>query len=159
MTCAALLQRSLLLCSALALAAGMIGCNGPGPAPVIELVLPDGFRGPFAIARDAQGGFKIQPDKTGAFIYVVPPSGILWVKDLAPLQTWGQHVARYANGAPIDGQDENAWFASLGAWGDGQSDLEACDFYVGSRADIDNRTGRSKLLDEVRAEYQLRQKQ
>jgi hypothetical protein len=110
-------------------------------------------------ARDSRAGADIVPGNAGAVVYVVPASGILWVKNLAPLEKWGRHFARYSNGAELNGQDENTWFADLGGWGDGQSDLEVCDFYVGSRGAIAHRTGKSQLADEIRAEYRLRQRQ
>lgn len=67
---------------------------------VIELILPNGFRGVFVIELDPVHG--VPPTSTGnVATYRIPESGILHVSSFSPFEEWHKKQARQQDGKEI----------------------------------------------------------
>lgn len=68
--------------------------------PLVRIVVPDGWCGMFKLALDVGNG--TQPDHVDEeYIYTVPMSGVLAVRDFKPLEQWHFTVVEYSNGTRI----------------------------------------------------------
>jgi hypothetical protein len=89
------------------------GCSDSGK-PVL-LIVPNGFRGEFQVVKDsAQGADPVE--RNGEWVFEIPPSGVLRVKDDSPFYRWHSERARYANGQPasVEGLGVRAGSRSTG---------------------------------------------
>ena len=73
------------------------GCGRSGRP--IELVVPDGHRGPIWIGPDPSAAAI--PVVDGRYQAAIPPGGVLWVNSLGPLHGRHEFSARYADGSVI----------------------------------------------------------
>jgi hypothetical protein len=66
----------------------------------LRFVLPDGYRGVFVLAADPSAP-AVFPERDNTYVYVIPASGQLNVRTLAPLEQWHSTSAVSTSGAPI----------------------------------------------------------
>jgi hypothetical protein len=84
---------------------GMIAYYNRSAYPIVVIV-PEGYRGPIKLIVDKNRGIDV-PLKEGRFIYHIPPSGTLLIKDDGPFHQWHSMTAKYTNGMAIPMRDEN----------------------------------------------------
>lgn len=74
------------------------------PNTKLLIVIPDGFRGVVSIVEDAKSGSTVPPP-TAANSYsseiVIPDSGILKVRSIAPWTKWHTEEAQFADGSRL----------------------------------------------------------
>lgn len=72
----------------------------PREAVQVHLVVPDGFRGLFAlqVSADAQTSHR---DTGNRYVYQISQAGLLLISEKDPIFTWHQLSAEYASGAPL----------------------------------------------------------
>jgi hypothetical protein len=74
------------------------GCNNSGN-PVL-FILPDGFRGEIQIIKDSVKG--AEPAERGDWwVFEVPPSGVLRIKDDRMFYRWHAQRAQYSDGRAV----------------------------------------------------------
>ncbi len=107
-------------------------------APV-HFVLPNGFHGKFRLVRDAANGLDV-PARDGRYTYAIPPSGLLTIRELRPLESWHEETAAYADGSPIWPQAIPSGFVlyclGSGAHSGQQGSEQYIDYLVGTAADL-----------------------
>jgi hypothetical protein len=67
----------------------------------IEIVLPVGYQGEFSIVKDRTKGKELWLHD-GAWIFEIPASGVLIVKDDWPFYMWHKSFYRYSDGSPAN---------------------------------------------------------
>lgn len=75
------------------------GCNNSGK-PVL-FVLPADFRGEFRIVKDSVGGVELV-ERNGEYVFEIPPSGVLRVKNDRPFYRWHVERAPYLDGRVVE---------------------------------------------------------
>ena len=100
------------------------GCSDSGK-PVL-FILPNGFKGEFQIVKDSSNGVDLV-EQNGEWVFNIPPSGRLKVKDDRPFYRWHSERARYANGQSVscEGGETRAGSRSTGPNGlEGSTDFD-----------------------------------
>jgi len=69
------------------------------PGKPIKIVLPDAFIGEFSIIKERQQGQDLKW-QNGAWLFEIPPSGVLVVNDDHPFYRWHQESVVYSDGRP-----------------------------------------------------------
>ena len=66
----------------------------------VKVILPVGFRGEFSIVKDREHGqdLKLQD---GAWVFEIPPGGVLFVNDDHPFYMWHRESYYYADGSLV----------------------------------------------------------
>ena len=110
------------------------------PGPPIVLVVPVGHRGPVTLIINWQHGVDI-PLKDGKYIYHVPESGKLLIKDGSPFRLWHSMTAKYSDGKsiPIDYErDLPNDTVTLHSFGSGSTTLgdKRDDYFVGTNSEF-----------------------
>jgi len=97
------------------------GCSSSGK-PVL-FVLPAGFRGEFRVVKDSAQGAELV-ERGGEWVFEIPPSGVLRVKDDRPFYRWHVERARYPDGraVTIEGVGTRAGFSA--SQGDSSTDYD-----------------------------------
>jgi hypothetical protein len=67
----------------------------------VKIIVPNEFLGVITLEEDKERG--IEPAKHGSdtYVYTIPESGTLLVKNFEPFEQWHHTIARYANGRKI----------------------------------------------------------
>lgn len=92
------------------------------PARPIKIIVPDGFRGQFQIVKDSKNGQELVI-RDGAYVFEIPPSGILRVRSDRPFYRPHTTTVEYRNGTEVRAKDlgttigtrrigENSWESS-----------------------------------------------
>ena len=67
------------------------------PGKPIKIVVPEGFHGAFSIVKDRQQGQDLKW-QDGAWLFEIPPSGVLVINDDSPFYIWHQERFAYSDG-------------------------------------------------------------
>lgn len=117
------------------IAAMVAGC-GSGSGDPIEIIVPDSYRGAFTIAEDPIRGVSV-PLVNGRYSYIIPKSGSLVVKDMAPFERWHTLSASYKSGDSIRvNYDANPAFGGIMLTDLGTGDDRTTVFLVGDARDV-----------------------
>jgi hypothetical protein len=106
-----------------------------GPQPTVELIVPDGYRGPVKAELDAKDDAPPAPGQR-RFTAVVPPSGEVRISGPAVVRHIGtpDFTARYAGGTPLPRSVKDG---TVGLWWL-KSDGPKHTFLVGTKAEYDS---------------------
>ncbi len=75
--------------------AALIGCSSPR-GDLVKIIIPNDFQGVFKIVPDDEGIVVEKQDDS--FIYRIPESGILKVKNTAPFKVFHETLVEYESG-------------------------------------------------------------
>lgn len=114
-----------------------------GQGHPISLILPKEHRGTVKLILDRRRGVDV-PLEDGTYIYRIPASGVMTIRDDSPFRRWQSMRVSYGNGRRIAIADEELTTAdevaihSLGGFGvrteNGRTE-ESMQWFVGSRAE------------------------
>src|SRR5687768_13435938 len=142
-------QRNVLILSLALLGVIVLGglWLGARRVEVVHYVLPENYRGYFWLIVDDNGERVVV--KNGTATVVVPPNGIVRVKDDWFLKDWHRQSAAYTSGTQISTGTDDATSNGLKLWGldfttDGK--LSAYSFLVGMAADHQKHFGRGNAM-------------
>ena len=78
--------------------------SGPSMGQPTRIILPDGFTGEFSIVKDRLRGEDLVFED-GFWVFRIPQSGVLTIKDDEPLYRWHGSVVQSANGKHVEVKD------------------------------------------------------
>ena len=74
--------------------------------PPLSLIVPVGFRGTITVIRDSVAGQALSSDR-GVYVFKIPASGTLRVKDSWPFHRWHKEECRDVDGRLREIQDSS----------------------------------------------------
>jgi len=82
------------------------GCGIPGSEDSVHIVIPEEYRGVFKITADGRGDEVFK--ENGSYRFGIPETGILGVRDTAPLRTFQEMKVTFESGENLpEGMFEN----------------------------------------------------
>jgi len=76
----------------------LIGCSNPS-GDAVKIIIPNNFRGVFKIVPDEEGTLAEKKDEH--FVFRIPGSGILRVKNTDPFKDFHETVVEYESGKSV----------------------------------------------------------
>src|SRR5947209_5577827 len=112
-----------------------LGCERR--SPIIEFVLPDGFRGAFIVYTNQVDGVDL-PFAANTYTCVIPSSGVLKVRKDGPFYNWHRTRARYENGTilPVLSHSEHIASGTVAFW-NGASEVNMLYDFIGTQEEAD----------------------
>jgi hypothetical protein len=98
--------------------------------PPIEFVVPSGFHGTIEIIRDRRNGENLKFEH-GRYVVVVPPSGVIRLKDAPPVYHWHEESCRDTDGHPrkLEGKGTTVGSHQIGSGRyEGNEDLDGTSY-------------------------------